>query len=205
MELYETIKKRRTSRDWLNKDVPMGTIKKIIEAGLKAPTHNHLREWEFIVLHTPAEKEKALQFTKAGLEQFKKENPPESLPDKSIEQKMYKYALPREYSMLFAAPYVIIPLFKIDALQAKSVDQLNAFASIWCVIENILLAATAEELGYSLSVPIGKEGTAVCKVLGVPEGYMMAAYIGIGYPDENTPKMEQYTYTADQKIHIGTW
>ena len=60
MEIYEAIKKRKTCRDWQNKDVPLNMIKKIMEAGLKAPTHNHLREWECIVLHTPQEKEKAL-------------------------------------------------------------------------------------------------------------------------------------------------
>lgn len=65
MELYETIDKRRTVREWEDKDVDFEIIRHIIGAGLKAPTHNHLREWEFIILHSPEEKEKALQFAKA--------------------------------------------------------------------------------------------------------------------------------------------
>lgn len=56
MELYEAINKRRTVREWQNKDVDISAIKRIVDAGLKAPTHNHLREWEFIVLHTAEEK-----------------------------------------------------------------------------------------------------------------------------------------------------
>ena len=205
MELYEAINKRKTVRDWQNKNVDINAVKRIIDAGLKAPTHNHMSEWEFIVLHTPEEKSKALKFIKEGVERFKKENNFDTWPDKTIEQKMYKYAVPKQYDMLFNAPYIIIPLFKEKSLNAKSVDQLNAFASIWCVIENIFLAATAEGLGYSISVPIGKEGNSVCKELGVPTDYMMAAYIGIGYPDNNAPDMEQYKYTAEQKIHFGTW
>ena len=205
MELYEAINKRKTVRNWRNKDLDINIVKRIIDAGLKAPTHNHMREWEFIVLHTAEEKSKALKFTKEGVEQFKKENNFDTWPDKTIEQKMYKYAVPKQYDMLFNAPYIIVPLFKCKNLQAESVDQLNAFASIWCVIENIFLAATAEGLNYSISVPIGKEGNSVCKKLGVPNDYMMAAYIGIGYPDNNAPDMEQYKYTAEQKIHFGTW
>lgn len=205
MELYEVINKRKTCRDWQNKDIDISIIKRIINAGLKAPTHNHMREWEFIILHTCEEKTKALKFTQEGLEQFKKDNNFDSWPDKTIEQKMYKYAVPKQYDMLFNASYVIIPLFKVKSLKAESVDQLNAFASVWCVIENIFLAATAEGLGYSMSVPIGKEGKNVCKELGVPDEYMMAAYIGIGYPDNNAPDMEQYKYNADKKIHFGTW
>lgn len=205
MELYEAICKRKTNRDWQNKDVDISVIKRIIDAGLKAPSHNHLREWEFIILHTQEEKEKALKFTKAFLDKINKENPFALMPEKTIQQKMYKYAMPREYSMLFNAPYVIIPLFKADSLQSQSVEQLNVFASIWCVIENMFLAVTSEGLGYSMSVPFGEEGKLVCKELGVPDGYMMAAYIGIGYPDNNAPDIEQYSYTADQKIHFGKW
>ena len=205
MEFYDAVNKRKTSREWQKKDIDLNTVKRIINAGLKAPSHNHRREWEFIILHTLEEKAKALKFTKEGLEQFKQDNNFDSWPDETIEQKMYKYAVPLQYDMLFNAPYIIIPLFKTNSLNAKSVDELNAFASIWCVIENIFLAATSEGLGYSLSVPIGKEGTKVCQELGVPADYMMAAYIGIGYPDNNTPDIEQHKYTAEQKIHFGKW
>ena len=205
MEFYDAVNKRKTCRDWLNKDIDLNIIKKIIDAGLKAPTHNHMREWEVIVLHTPEEKAKALKFTKEGIEQFTKNNPIDSWPEGTKQQKMYKYAMPRQYTMLADAPYIIIPLFKARNLQAKSVDELNAFASIWCVIENIFLAATAEGLSCSISVPIGKEGKSVCKELGVPDDYMMLVYIGIGYPDNKAPDLEQHTYTADDKIHFGTW
>ena len=204
MEFYEVIEKRRTCRDWQHKDVPLSTVKRIINAGLKAPTNNHLREWAFIVLHTPEEKAKALRFTKVAVAEFEKNNPLASLSDK-IQHNMYAYAMPRQYSMLFDAPYVIIPLFKADTLRANSVDELNAFASIWCVIENMFLAATAEGLGYSMSVPVGAEGPAVCKELNVPAGYLMPVFIGIGHPDNRAPKMEQHTCTAEEKIHFGTW
>ena len=206
MELYEAIKKRKTCRDFLDKEVDINAIKRIIEAGLKVPSHNHLREWEFIVLHTPQEKAKALAFAKEFLDKLNKEMPFKNMPDKTVEQKMYKYAMPREYSMLFNAPYVIIPLFKTGELRSASVYELNNFASIWCVMENIFLAATAEGLGCSLTIPMSREEEQnVCNALGVPSNYRMSAYIGIGYPDDNAPTMEQYTYTADQKMHWGTW
>lgn len=207
MELYQAINQRKTCRDWQDQDVPLDVIKRIIEAGLKAPSHNHLLEWKIIVLHTPEEKTKALQFTKGFLKKLNQESSfSSSMPNKTMEQKMYKYAMPREYSMLFNDPYVIIPLFKTNGLQAQSVYDLNSFASIWCVMENMFLAATAEGLGYSLSVPINKEEeTNVRNVLGVPDGYMMAAYIGIGRPDSKAPAIEQYRYTAEHKIHFGTW
>lgn len=202
MEFYEVVKKRRTTREWQNKDVPLDVIKRIIDAGLAAPSNNHLREWEFVVLHDPEEKDNALGLVKAWTAEHGLSDPDRLFPVGTIQQRMYKYAMPRQYSMLRSAPYVIIPLFKANRLNCEYVNQLNAFASIWCVVENIFLAATAEGLGYSMRIPVGTEGESVCKALGVPGDYMMPCYIGIGYPAEGAPSIEQHAYTADQKIHV---
>ena len=67
MELYEAIAKRRIVRDFKDDDVPFETIEKIIGAGLKAPTHDHLRNWEFVILHGKEEKERALRFVHTGV------------------------------------------------------------------------------------------------------------------------------------------
>lgn len=44
MEFYEAINRRRTVREWKNKDVPLEVLKRILAAGIQAPTHNHLRK-----------------------------------------------------------------------------------------------------------------------------------------------------------------
>ena len=57
MEFYEVINKRRTTREFLDKDVDFEVIKRILEAGNKAPTWNHNRNWSFIILKSDEEKE----------------------------------------------------------------------------------------------------------------------------------------------------
>ena len=64
MELYEAIEKRRTTRQFLDKEVDFETIKRILEAGNKAPTWDHNRNWQFIVLRTDEEKEYAFEYAK---------------------------------------------------------------------------------------------------------------------------------------------
>lgn len=164
----------------------METVKHIIDAGLKAPTYNHLREWEFIVLHDTAEKEIALQYVKEWAEKHGLTDPDKLFPDGTVMQPMYKYAMPRQYSMLSTAPVIIIPLFKAHKLNSENVSKLNVFASMWCVIENMFLAA-------------------VCKVLNVLDSYMMPCYIGIGCPALDSPEIEQHTYTVGQKMHFNKW
>lgn len=48
MELYETIHKRRTVREFFDKDVDFETIKRILEAGNAAPTWNRNRNRSYI-------------------------------------------------------------------------------------------------------------------------------------------------------------
>lgn len=51
MELYEAIDNRRTVRDFEDKIIDMNIIKRILSAGLKAPTNDHLRSWEFVIVN----------------------------------------------------------------------------------------------------------------------------------------------------------
>ena len=67
MELYDAISKRRITRDFQDKTVPEEVLERIINAGLQAPTHDHLRNWEFVILKDKQDKKKALQFIKKEL------------------------------------------------------------------------------------------------------------------------------------------
>ena len=51
MDFYDVIDKRRTVRDFTDEDIPYSTIERIIEAAFKAPTNDHLRDWEYIIIN----------------------------------------------------------------------------------------------------------------------------------------------------------
>ncbi len=204
MELYDAICNRRVVRDF--KDIPVSddVLERIINAGLHAPTHDHLRNWEFVILRDKKDKENVLQFVKQGIEPTL-EILKKTLTDGTLQQKMYAVAMPRQYSMLFNASHLILPFFKSNSgvMNPTSVSSLNPFASIWCVIENIFLAATAEGLACSLRIPVGEEGPNAAKAVGAPENYLLPCYIGLGYPADDTPAVEQIVYTAKEKMHFG--
>ena len=67
MDLYEAIYNRRIIRDFKDKQIPENVLEKIIDAGLQAPTHDHLRNWEFVIIQDKKDKEKVLQFIKKGI------------------------------------------------------------------------------------------------------------------------------------------
>ena len=206
MDLYEAIYNRRIVRDFKDKSVPEEILNKIINAGLQAPTHDHLRNWEFVILKEKEDKERALQFVRQGIEPTL-EILKQTLVSGTPQQKMYVVAMPRQYSMLINASYVILPFFKSNSgvMNPTSVSSLNPLSSIWCVIENIFLAATAEGLACSMRIPVGEEGENVAKIIGAPENYLLPCYIGLGYASEDNIEVEQIKYHAEEKIHYGKW
>lgn len=207
MNFYEVINKRRTSREWLDKEVDFEAIKRILEAGNKAPTWDHNRNWHYIVLRTEEEKDYAFEHVKKIADKFNADrylNYPRPYPI-TLGQKMYGHAMPRQYTMLKEAPYVIIPVFKSKQLNGETVSKLNPFSTIWCVIENIFLAATAEGLSCSMRIPLNAEHDLVKEKLKVPPTYMIPVFIGIGYPDPSEHVLEQYQPEVEKQLHFGRW
>ena len=207
MELYEEINKRKTTREFLDTEVDFEVIKRILGAGNKAPTWDHNRNWQFIVLRTDEEKAYAFSEAKAIADKFDADrylNMPRPYPI-TLGQKMYGYAMPKQYTMLKDAPYVIIPLFKSKEMNGEYVSKLNPLATIWCVIENIFLAATAEGLSCSMRIPLNEEHDIVKKKLKVPPTYMIPAFIGIGYANPEEVPLEQYNPDIEKQIRFGRW
>ena len=180
MELYDAIYSRRIVRDFKEQTVPDDILEKIINAGLQAPTHDHLRNWEFVIIQDKKDKEQVLQFIKKGIEP-QLEILKQTLIDGTLQQKMYAIAMPRQYSMLYNASHIILPFFKSNSgvLKPSSVSSLNPITSVWCVIENIFLAATAEGLACSMRIPVGEEGLNVAKTVEAPDNYLLPCYIKI--------------------------
>ena len=203
MEFNEVIDKRRTSREWSDREVDFEAVRRILTAGMKAPSWDHYRNWQFIVLHTREEKANAFGYARSLAEKFdtgRYEN-----RRLNLAQKMYAYAMPKQYTMLVDCPYVVVPLFKCRKLNAEWVSKLNPLTTAWCVADNMMLAAVIDGLGYSLRIPLNREHDIVLERLGVPQGWMTPCFIGIGYPREGAPVLEQYSSDPSGHIHMGGW
>lgn len=50
MEFSEVLNNRRTYRDYSDREVSDEILNKVISAAFKAPTNDHLRQFEFVVV-----------------------------------------------------------------------------------------------------------------------------------------------------------
>ena len=207
MEFYEAVAKRRTAREFLKKDVAPEAIQRIIEASYKAPNWNHNRNWHYIILHSEEEKEAVLAYAKKIADKFDAEkylHIPRPYPV-TLGQKMFAHAMPRQYTMLKEAPYIIIPVFRAKEVSGGSFSALNPFATIWTAVENLFLAAAAEGLSCSMRIPSNEEHEDVKKKLKVPATYRMPVFIGVGYADPGEHELEQAVPNLEKQLHYGRW
>ena len=201
MDLYEAVNNRSSIRDFTEETISEDTLRKIIDAAYKAPANDHFRDWHFVVV---TDKEIVRQVL-AGVPQnlsAKDVDAMEGIYD-PIQKESYRFAVPKQYRMLIDAAAIIIPLMKkkVDILHPRDLSDLNCYASVWCSIENLWLAATAEGYGCNLRIPRGDEERIAQNVLDFPDGYMIPCFIGIGRPAPDAMRTKQIEVKVDEQIH----
>lgn len=210
MDIYTAINTRRTIRDFEDRPVDMQIIEKIIDAGLKAPTNDHLRNWEFVIIQDKSIRAELLRIVPEGYPSAR--NEVNKMLDSwgltdEVQRDMYLDSVPKQYAMLFNAGCLILPFFKTwcDVLKPETLISLSPFASIWLCVENMLLAAAAEGIFGVTKIPVGNEPQHIKNVLRHPDDYVLPCYIGLGYPAKGAVVNAQKEVSAKAKIHKDKW
>ena len=208
MELYEVLEKRRTYRDFSDREVSDEILKRVIGAAFKAPTNDHLRQFEFIVVRGRENIAKVIAPLIKNMAAFKElvfEVDDSGDKDK---MEMFADALPKQQKMLMESGLLILPFFRqkqSPLLEPVEQSSLNYFASAWCALENMLLAATSEGLGTVFHIPVSDEADEIKKIVGAPEGYEFTCLLTMGYPAENAFLPKQKEINIEDRIHTNLW
>ena len=129
MEFYEAIQKRRTVRDFSTIPVPEDILMRILDAGMKAPSHDHARDWHFVVLHDPEHIAEVLKQVNHGANvQTDIINHWDTATE--CQKNMYYDALPKQVKMLSQSQCLILPFFRAGAELARVRALFNAGRSI---------------------------------------------------------------------------
>jgi nitroreductase len=197
MELYDAIKKRRMTREFSDYEVEEASIEAIIEAATLAPTCNHMKQWDFVVIDDRIR----ISFIAQCLKNF----PADPNTPKNPYEDMCKYAFPRQQSMIEEARYVILPIIKENSMyNTKNMFGLMHLADTWCAVENMFLRATDLGLGCSMHVPSMEEQKSIFQIIGCKGGYALPCIIGVGYPSETAYYPGEMEFDKN-RIHRNIW
>jgi len=205
MELREVINKRRTIRDFSDKEVPTEIIEYAIANGFKAPSYDHLRAWDFIVINSQEVKQQLIE-----TENIAKDidiNALEKLfqQEDIIKKEMYLDAIPKQKRMILTAPAVIVVVFKpkTKVEEARRIYDLNCLSSVWTCIENFLLSLAEYDVFGVTYIP--KQIESLKSKLGIADELQIAAIIPIGFKSDDAKIVRQKTIDIHQRIHFNKW
>ncbi|NBI67159.1 nitroreductase [Pseudoflavonifractor sp. 60] len=199
MEFYEAINTRRSIRQFEDREIPKETLERILDAGLKAPSSNHQRRWELVTLT-----DKTIIH---DLAQIVRPYPCHVTEPKTPQQEMFKIAYPRQRSMIEECACVVLPFFKqkYPMTEDKNGYGLMDYGATWALVENMLLAATAEGLGSVVHIPVKKEPEKIKEFLKIPDGWYLPTLVILGYASPSAEVPSQVKATVENKVHWNKW
>jgi nitroreductase len=181
--LFEIIHTARSMRRLQSDPVPEELIRKILEAGVCAPSGGNMQRWRFLVVTDAKVKETVASYYKRAWDEYVGPTYRSGAPAPGTDPQRFA-------RMLDAAQYLAdhlheAPVWIIACLEGVGVHGVPTYwsgSSIYPAVQNMLLAARALGLGATLTTRhllYEKEAEAA---MGLPQGVHSYAILPIGYP-----------------------
>jgi nitroreductase len=178
-DLFEIMGTTRSMRRLKPAPVPEELIRKILEAGVWAPSGGNMQRWRFLVIKDPKIKETVGAYYKRAWDEIvsPRYRAGEPAPGTSRE---------RFLRMLDAAQYLAdhiheAPVWIVPCLEGAAPTRTSG-SSIYPAVQNMLLAARALGLGATLTTLYLSFEKEVEGALGLPPDVHSYALLPIGYP-----------------------
>jgi nitroreductase len=169
MDFNELLEKRRSVRDYEEREVPLELIQELIQDCIKAPNAGNMQLWRFIIINN---KDFMLRISdackQAVLAEIEK-NP--NSPMKGYQDTLSK----KEHNVFYNAPAVV---YFVGSAKGATIPMDCSLAASY-----FMLAAASKGLG-TCWVAQGAmfQDKALSEEIGLPENYRIVAPIILGYP-----------------------
>jgi len=202
--LYKVIFSRRDVRkDFIEKPIPEDVLERILMAGHHAPSVGFMQPWDFILVT----EEDTKATLKKGYETASTESAQQFSDDKKEEYQKFKLEGILEAPLGICitcdrnrnGPVVIGRTIK---------PEMDLYSTV-CAIQNIWLAARAENIGLGWVSIIHDD--VLRDTLSIPENIEIIAYLCLGYVSKfnDKPELEEFGWlpreNLSQLIHKEKW
>lgn len=189
MHLFEIIEQRRSVRSFNGKKIDQETVKKIVSAGILAPSAKNRQPWKFIVIYSDAEKKRMLEAVAKGQEELSQKYETRNIkrPDIMEAKKTVRIMSEAAVTVFVTNTIKYSVTYEDDvnwSLSAKDVEVAD-IQSIGAAIQNMILYASSLEIGSVWLCDIFYSYSALVEYLGSDEPIVAAICFGY-YNDKPT-------------------
>ena len=184
MGVFEVMFNCRAMRRLSGDPIPEEHLSKLVEAAGQAASGSNTQRNRWIIVRDPEQKKKLAELNRAASEEFVKGRIErgEELPhhDALTRKRMLQAVLWLAHHM-HEIHALFIACYQFDSKPTeKAMD--DAQSSVWPGVQNLLLAARAQNLGAVLTTYSLRDYEAFAKVLALPEDMGAFGLIPVGYP-----------------------
>jgi nitroreductase len=172
-DFYEVVHSQRACRRFLPDPVPDEVIERILTAATRAPSAENSQPWRFVVVTDPAQRSAIA----AAATQVWERGARDHVADHMSETILADVDASMSGGGMAAAPVIIV----VCADETATFPAALA-SSIWPCVQNLLLAATVEGLGSTLTTMAALAPGALPRILDLPEHISAVAVIPVGRP-----------------------
>src|SRR5579875_400961 len=178
--LSQAIEERRATPSFDGRPIPAHDLRKILEAGLHAPSGYNLQPWRFVVVRTPEQRRRlrSASFNQAKVEEASAVIVACGDQDGWRTDLEEMIRMGREGGMTenyAEQAQVTIPEY------LGNHPNLVAWLNRHVMLAFTSMMLMAEVLGYDTAPMEGFESDKVCEVLRLPMSYIVVALLGIGH------------------------
>ena len=171
--LFEAMYTQRAMRYLKPDPVPDELIKKVLDAGIRAPNGGNIQRWAFIVIKDPEIRRKIGEY-------YRQTPRPIVGPETAPSQLRHAAATDHLTEHLSEVPVFILACVRRDGFP----NDINLGASIFPAVQNMLLAARGLGLGGVLTTRQRAFQKEIKEMLAIPDDVETAALIPLGFPAE---------------------
>jgi nitroreductase len=199
MDLIETLRSTGAVRAFTDEPVPDEVVTRILDNARFAPSGANAQAWHVVLVKSPALRAELrdlylpgwrdyLAMGAAGLRPWAPTNDPavEAAALAAAPAAVTAAAGQGFAGELDRVPVLLVVFADLSALAAVDRDarrySFAGGASVYPFVWSILLAARAEGLGGVLTTMLIRTEDAVCRLLGAPENWAVAAVLALGHP-----------------------
>ena len=172
-KILETIKNRRNTKVFEDKEIENTQIEILLESATWAPNHRNTEPWRFYVVGKGSSLRNKISEGMIALQ------------ENSSNDKLTQDQKDKIYDQIYSSP----PLIFVYSLLGES-DEITEenYGAVCCAIQNIQLTAT--EMGLGVGWSTGK----ICKIFNLHEIFELkdqlkiAGVLSVGYPKSNLKK-----------------